>query len=78
MQDYEISDEDLKHEFEYYGPVVKARIVKDSETGKSKGYGFVEFESSRDLKGKLVLLKRAYGVYVSFGEVKVSEFVITS
>jgi len=46
---YEITAEDLKQEFEYYGPIVKCHLVKD-KNGKSRGYGFVEFESSRDLK----------------------------
>eukprot|EP00466_Bigelowiella_natans_P001879 jgi/Bigna1/41889/e_gw1.57.32.1 len=46
---FEITEGDLKQEFEYYGPVVKAHLVTDKD-GKSRGYGFVEFEHSRDLK----------------------------
>lgn len=46
---YDVTDEDLKDEFEYYGPVNKVRIVRDKKE-KSRGYGFIEFESSRDLK----------------------------
>uniref|UniRef100_A0A7S2TF05 U1 small nuclear ribonucleoprotein 70 kDa n=1 Tax=Lotharella oceanica TaxID=641309 RepID=A0A7S2TF05_9EUKA len=46
---YDITAEDLKQEFEYYGPIVKCHLVTDKD-GKSRGYGFVEFESSRDLK----------------------------
>jgi len=46
---YQVSEEDLKDEFEYYGPVSKVRIVQDKK-GKPRGYGFVEFERSRDLK----------------------------
>eukprot|EP00471_Norrisiella_sphaerica_P006604 CAMPEP_0184490736 /NCGR_PEP_ID=MMETSP0113_2-20130426/18687_1 /TAXON_ID=91329 /ORGANISM="Norrisiella sphaerica, Strain BC52" /LENGTH=289 /DNA_ID=CAMNT_0026874769 /DNA_START=17 /DNA_END=886 /DNA_ORIENTATION=- len=46
---FAITQEDLKQEFEYYGPVVRAHLVTDKE-GKSRGYGFVEFEHSRDLK----------------------------
>jgi U1 small nuclear ribonucleoprotein len=46
---YDITDEDLKTEFEYYGDVIEAKVVKDKE-GKSRGYGFIEFESSKSLK----------------------------
>lgn len=46
---YAITSEDLKAEFEYYGPVKKVILIKDKK-GKSRGYAFVEFESSRDLK----------------------------
>jgi len=46
---FDVSEEDLKDEFEYYGPIVKVRIVQDKK-GKSRGYGFVEFERSKDLK----------------------------
>lgn len=47
---YDVTDEDLKDEFEYYGPVTKVRIVQNKKSSKSRGYGFIEFESSRDLK----------------------------
>jgi U1 small nuclear ribonucleoprotein len=47
---WEVTDTDLKDEFEYYGPVSKVRIVKNKKTDKSRGYGFLEFENSRDLK----------------------------
>ncbi|HAC24698.1 MAG TPA: RNA-binding protein, partial [Cytophagales bacterium] len=34
--------EDLQKAFEQFGEVTSAKIVKDRETGRSKGYGFVE------------------------------------
>jgi len=46
---FEVTDADLKDEFEYYGPITKVSIVTNKK-GKSRGYGFVEFESSRDLR----------------------------
>ncbi|MFO0268370.1 MAG: RNA recognition motif domain-containing protein, partial [Cyclobacteriaceae bacterium] len=33
--------EDLQKAFEQFGEVTSAKIVKDRETGRSKGYGFV-------------------------------------
>ena len=42
------NDEGLKAHFEQVGPVASARVITDRETGRSKGFGFVEFESDDD------------------------------
>lgn len=60
---YSVTEEDLKNEFEYYGPVVKVHLVRDKKKVEkaaqkteekkstlSRGYAFVEFESTKDLK----------------------------
>jgi RNA recognition motif-containing protein len=39
---YEMSDDDLRAAFEVYGEVSSARILRDKENGRSRGYGFVE------------------------------------
>lgn len=39
---YKLIDDDLKTAFEAYGAVESARIILDRETGRSKGFGFVE------------------------------------
>ncbi|HMP92265.1 MAG TPA: RNA-binding protein [Phnomibacter sp.] len=39
---FAIQDEDLREYFEAYGEVSAARIVTDRETGRSRGFGFVE------------------------------------
>ncbi len=39
---YRTSSEDLNSEFEKFGAVISAKIVSDRDTGRSKGYGFVE------------------------------------
>jgi RNA recognition motif-containing protein len=39
---YNIGDEDLKQVFEEYGEVASVKIIKDRETGRSKGFGFIE------------------------------------
>jgi hypothetical protein len=54
VQAFDLTETDLKSEFEYYGPITKVRVVKDKK-GKSRGYAFVEFESSKDLKGEPTL-----------------------
>lgn len=41
---YNISDSDLAELFAEYGEVTSAKVISDRETGRSKGYGFVEME----------------------------------
>jgi len=36
------SESDLRAEFEQYGEVTQARVITDRETGRSRGFGFVE------------------------------------
>lgn len=52
MQSFDLTESDLKSEFEYYGPVIRVLLVRDRKTQKSRGYAFVEFENSKDLKGE--------------------------
>lgn len=42
---YQMSDDDLRAAFEPYGEVSSAKIIRDRETGRSKGFGFVEMTS---------------------------------
>ncbi len=39
---YNISDSDLGELFAEYGEISSAKVITDRETGRSKGYGFVE------------------------------------
>jgi len=47
---YDVDKDDLLDEFERYGEVKKVVLVKNKLTGKPRGYAFIEFESSHDLK----------------------------
>ncbi len=38
---FNVEDEDLREFFTPYGEVISAEVVRDRETGKSKGFGFV-------------------------------------
>lgn len=40
---YDIDHQDLQEMFELYGTINAAKVIMDRETGKSKGFGFVEF-----------------------------------
>jgi len=42
---YSVSDESLQEAFSQFGAVSSARVITDRETGRSKGFGFVEMES---------------------------------
>ncbi|KAH0906840.1 hypothetical protein HID58_038667 [Brassica napus] len=42
---YDTNEPVLKNEFEKYGQVINVRVICDHVSGKSKGYGFVLFDS---------------------------------
>jgi cold-inducible RNA-binding protein len=39
---YEITDDELHQVFSQCGQVLSAKVVKDRDSGQSKGFGFVE------------------------------------
>jgi RNA recognition motif-containing protein len=41
---FKVNDADLSNLFEEYGTIRSARVITDRQTGKSKGYGFVEID----------------------------------
>lgn len=44
----DVTDELLKSTFEKYPSFVKAKVVRDKRTSKSKGYGFISFKDPQD------------------------------
>ncbi len=42
--EWTVSEDQLKAEFEAFGPVEEAIIIRDRQTGKSKGFGFVTYQ----------------------------------
>lgn len=68
---YSVTDEDLRSAFSAYGQVASARVVQDRDTGRSKGFGFVEMANStegqaaidglngKDFKGRVVTVNQA-------------------
>jgi len=42
---YSTTEDELRAAFEEVGPVVSTTVVTDRETGRSKGFGFVEMET---------------------------------
>lgn len=43
---YSVNDAELRQMFEPYGQVVSASVVMDRETGRARGFGFVEMSNA--------------------------------
>ncbi len=44
------TSQDLNDLFSQYGAVSSANVLTDRDTGRSRGFGFVEFENDEDAK----------------------------
>lgn len=45
---FSTTDDTLQAAFEQFGPVSSAKVITERETGRSRGFGFVEMESGGD------------------------------
>lgn len=45
---YDTTDDSLKAFFEQIGEVVSARVITDRDSGRSKGFAFVEYKNDDD------------------------------
>ncbi len=54
---YDLDDAELEEIFEKFGTITSARVAIDRETGKSKGFGFVEMENDAEAKEAIENLK---------------------
>lgn len=45
---YTVTNDDLQNAFEQYGTVTSAQVVMDRDTGRSRGFGFVEMSDGAD------------------------------
>lgn len=53
---YGVSDSDLSKMFEAHGTVESAQVIMDRETGRSKGFGFVEMKSDQEATAAIAAL----------------------
>jgi RNA recognition motif-containing protein len=68
---YRVREEDLRRALEEYGKVDSVRVIKDRDSGRSKGYAFAEMPeddeaqnairglNEADLMGRQLVLKEA-------------------
>ena len=47
---FHTADDELKKLFEEFGAVSSAKVITDRETGRSRGFGFVEMGSDEEAK----------------------------
>jgi len=56
---YQTDDEQLTQIFSTYGEVTSAKIITDRDTGRSKGFGFVEMSDNEAAKRAIAELHQA-------------------
>jgi len=54
--DYGVTDSDLEKLFAAHGTVESAQVVMDRDTGRSKGFGFVEMKSDQEAQAAIAAL----------------------
>jgi len=50
---YDVTDDQLRDLFATVGTVVSANVIMDRDTGRSKGFGFVEMSSDEEAKAAI-------------------------
>src|SRR4051812_41343826 len=53
---YQMTSEELQALFESFGPVRSAQVLSDRETGRSRGFGFVEMENDPEAEAAIEAL----------------------
>src|ERR1700730_2523676 len=53
---YEVTDSELSKMFEAHGTVESAQIIMDRDTGRSKGFGFVEMKTAQEATAAIAAL----------------------
>ena len=50
---YSVRDDDLQQQFAAFGHVQSAKVMMERDTGRSKGFGFVEMSSSDEAEAAI-------------------------
>ena len=53
---YNVTSADLEQMFGAHGTVTSAQVIEDRETGRSKGFGFVEMNSDAEAQAAITAL----------------------
>ncbi len=72
---FSTTEESLAEKFAAFGSVASAKVIKDRETGRSKGFGFVEMESENDAMSAIEALngKELEGRTITVSEARPQE-----
>jgi RNA recognition motif-containing protein len=72
---YEMTNGDLEKLFQPHGQVESAQVIMDRETGRSKGFGFVEMGSQQEAQAAIAALngKDSNGRALTVNEAKPRE-----
>jgi cold-inducible RNA-binding protein len=72
---YGVTDSDLETMFTAHGSVQSAQVIMDRDTGRSKGFGFVEMASDQEAQTAIAALngKDANGRALTVNEAKPRE-----
>ena len=59
---YNTTEDDLRNLFSQYGSIDSVAVITDRETGRSKGFGFVEFGNDSEARAAIQALSgQEYG-----------------
>ena len=53
---YSTNEDELRRIFEEFGNVASAQVIMDRETGRSKGFGFVEMSTDQEAQAAISAL----------------------
>lgn len=69
---YETTEEELRESFEAHGTVEEISIVRDRDTGRSKGFGFVEMPTAGEAEAAISALngKEVNGRVITVNEAR--------
>lgn len=67
---YDVTDKQLREVFEAYGEVSSAKVITDRNSGRSKGFGFVEMDNKAEAEAAIEQLD---GAEIDGRPVKVNE-----
>ena len=62
---YRMNSSDLEQLFSQYGSVQSAEVISDRDTGRSKGFGFVEMSTEAEAKAAIDSLHDSGGRWAS-------------
>ncbi|HPW56702.1 MAG: hypothetical protein KA072_04470 [Thermoanaerobaculaceae bacterium] len=53
---YSTRDEELREMFAEFGTVASAKVIMDNQTGRSRGFGFVEFDDAAQAQAAIAAM----------------------